>query len=116
MRSSPGRRPSVIEMTKSAWSLLLASSLSSRPSCERHERHVVSLSSADTSVMVASLCGLFPQASSPVSVAAWVAPCLPLLALTTLTKPAGRPLAACLQASVTPPDRAKRKLEGTRNT
>jgi len=88
MRSSPGRRPRVIEMTNSASSLPLASSLSSRPSCERHVRHVVSLSSAETSVTVASGCGLFPQASSPVSVAAWAAPYRPLLALTTLTKPA----------------------------
>jgi hypothetical protein len=69
-----GRRPRVIEMTNSAWSLPLASSVSSRPSCERHDRHVVSLSSVDTSVMVASACGLFPHASSLVSVAAWAAP------------------------------------------
>jgi hypothetical protein len=52
----------VIEMTNSAWTLLLASSLSSRPSCERHVRHVVSLSSADTSVTVAFRCGLVPPA------------------------------------------------------
>ena len=39
-------------MTNSAWSLPLASSLSSGPSCERHVRHVASLSSADTSVTV----------------------------------------------------------------
>jgi hypothetical protein len=91
LRSSPGRRPRVIEMTNSAWSLPSASSLSSRRSCARHVRHVVSLGSADTSVTVASGCGLFPHASSPVSVAAWVAPCGPLLALTTLTKPAAWP-------------------------
>src|SRR5215831_17980981 len=54
-------------MTNIASNLPLASSLSSRPSCERHVRHVVSLSSVDTSVTVASECGLFPHASSPVS-------------------------------------------------
>jgi predicted acyl esterase len=54
MRSSPGRRPRVIEMTNSASSLPFVSSLSSRPSCKRHVRHVVFLSSAETSVTVAS--------------------------------------------------------------
>jgi hypothetical protein len=81
-------------MTNSASSLPLASSLSSRPSCERHVRHVVSVSSAETSVTVASGGGLFPHASWPVSVAACAAPSRPLAALTTLTKPDLWPLAA----------------------
>jgi hypothetical protein len=37
MRSSPGRRPSVIAKTKSASNRTTASSASSTPSCERHE-------------------------------------------------------------------------------
>jgi hypothetical protein len=81
-------------MMNSASSLPLDSSASSRPSCDRHERHVASLSSAGTSVMTASLCGLFPHASSPVSVAACAAPSPALLALTTLTKADFWPLSA----------------------
>ena len=68
-------------MTNSASSLPLASSLSSRPSCDQHVLHVMSVSSVDTSVTVASGCGLFPHASSPASVAAWAAPSGPLQAL-----------------------------------
>jgi hypothetical protein len=86
-------------MTNSASSLTLASSLSSRPSFERHVRHIVSVSSAETSVTVASRCGLFPHASSPVPVDAWVAPYRPLLARTTLTKPAFWPLGKSMSST-----------------
>ncbi len=82
------------ESTNSASSLRLSSASPSSPSCARHERQVVSCSSVLVSVIGASLGGLVPHASSPVSVAAWVAPYRPLLAFTTLTYPVTRPFAA----------------------
>ena len=74
LRSSPGRRTSMMDRSKSASSRRLALSVSSMPSWARHERQVVSLISRLISVIVALACGLAPQARSPVSVAAWVAP------------------------------------------
>jgi len=87
-RSSPGLRPRVIARMNSAssrpWSELVPSS----PSCVRHERHVASARSVPVCVMVASRRGLVPHASSPVSVAAWVAA---WLLLPNVTTAGGRP-------------------------
>jgi hypothetical protein len=93
-RSSPGRRPSVIDSTNSASSLREVSVSSSRPSCSRQKRQVVAARSVPISVTGAPSRVHVPHASAPVSVAAWVAAYLPWLTFMTLTKPADWPLAA----------------------
>jgi hypothetical protein len=85
-------------MTKRAASRWFGSLVSSTPSCARHERQVTSLSPRLISVMGARLCGLVPQANSPDSVDAWVAPYRPARRLDDLYV-AGGPAAGSLEDS-----------------
>ena len=73
LRSSPGRRPSVIARTKSASSRTAVSVLSSMPSCERHARQVTSFSPTSISVTLASSVACCRTRAGVVTVAAWVA-------------------------------------------
>ena len=73
LRSSPGRRPKVMESTNSASSRTFVSASWSRPSWARQRRQVVSFSSTLVCTTGAPSRGLVRHASSLVSVAAWVA-------------------------------------------